>query len=241
MFRATPYLATASGSASCGRANFDQAWRWMGARHGHGPEGHGHGPGRHGGGGPRGSGFPFGGWGGPGGPPFGPGGGFRRGRKARRGDVRTAALLLLAEEPRNGYQIMQELEERSGGAWRPSAGSVYPALQLLEDEGLVRSEQADGRKLLHLTDAGRRLVEERGEDQPAPWDQMAGDVSDESWAIMSTMREIAFALTQVAQTGSDAQRAEMRRLLAGLRRDLYQLLADGDDPAAGKPDGEEDA
>ena len=99
-----------------------------------------------------------GGWGG--GPPFGPGG-FRRGRKARRGDVRTAALLLLAEEPRNGYQIMQELEERSGGAWRPSAGSIYPALQLLEDEGLIRSEEVDGRKLLHLTDAGRRALEER--------------------------------------------------------------------------------
>src|SRR6476661_7621334 len=71
-----------------------------------------------------------GGWGG-----FGPGGGPRgRGRKARRGDIRTAALLLLAEEPRNGYQIMQEVEERSGGAWRPSPGSVYPALSQLEDE-----------------------------------------------------------------------------------------------------------
>ena len=78
-----------------------------------------------------------------------------RGRKARRGDIRTAALLLLAEEPRNGYQIMQELEERSEGLWRPSPGSVYPALQQLEDEGLIRSEEADGRRLYHLTEAGR--------------------------------------------------------------------------------------
>jgi DNA-binding PadR family transcriptional regulator len=220
MLRCAPLYATASGSASCGRANFDPAWRLMGARHGH-AHGYGPGPGRHGGG------FPFG-WGGPGGPPFGPGG-FRRGRKARRGDVRTAVLLLLAEEPRNGYQIMQELEERSGGAWRPSAGSIYPALQLLEDEGLVRSEEVDGRKLLHLTDAGRALVEERGEEQPAPWDEMAGDVSDDVKAIMKVMREAIIAVTQVIQTGSEAQRAEARKLLVGLRRDLYRILADGDD------------
>ncbi len=76
------------------------------------------------------------------------------GRKARRGDIRTAALLLLAEEPRNGYQIMQEVQERSEGAWRPSPGSVYPALQQLEDEGLIRSEEVDGRKLFRLTDEG---------------------------------------------------------------------------------------
>src|SRR5213080_1684473 len=92
---------------------------------------------------------------------FGSGGGpYWRGRKARRGDIRTAALLLLAEEPRNGYQIMQEVEERSGGVWRPSPGSVYPALSQLEDEGLIRSEESDGRKVFALTDAGRAQVEE---------------------------------------------------------------------------------
>jgi DNA-binding PadR family transcriptional regulator len=165
-----------------------------------------------------------GGWGGP---PFA--GGFRRGRKARRGDVRTAVLLLLAEEPRNGYAIMQALEERSGGAWRPSAGSIYPALQLLEDEGLIRSEELDGRKLLHLTDAGRRLVEERPQDQPAPWDELAGDVSDDARALMKVAREVMIAAAQVMQTGSEAQRAEARRLLVSLRRDLYRILAEGDD------------
>jgi DNA-binding PadR family transcriptional regulator len=215
------------GSGSC-RGDFDigMAWRAM-TRHAHGPH-HGRGPGGAGGGpggffGPR--GFPFGG---PGGFPFGGPGG-RRGPKARRGDVRTAALLLLAEEPRNGYQIMQELEERSGGAWRPSAGSVYPALQQLEDEGLVRSEETDGRKLFQLTDAGRQVVADRGEDQPPPWDQMAGDVSDEAWSIMNTMREVGFALFQVMQTGNESQRAEARRLLTSVRRDLYRLLADGAD------------
>jgi len=173
-----------------------------------------------------------GGWGGPpfGGPPFGGGGGGRgRGRRARRGDVRTATLLLLAEEPRNGYQIMQELEERSGGNWRPSAGSVYPALQLLEDEGLIRSEEIDGRKLLHLTDAGRALVAERGKDQPAPWDQMAGDVPDDTRAIMKVVKEAMIAASQVMQSGSESQRAEARKLLVALRRDLYGILATGDE------------
>jgi DNA-binding PadR family transcriptional regulator len=216
MFRSIAFYAAVPATGGCGRANVHPGWRAMSGRHGYGPRGG------------------YGGWGGP---PFGaggPGGGFRRGRRARRGDVRTAVLLLLAEEPRNGYQIMQELEERSGGAWRPSAGSVYPALQLLEDEGLVRTEQVDGRKLLHLTDAGRKLVEERGEQQPAPWDEMAGDVSDDTRAIMQVMREAIVAVTQVMQSGSEAQRQEARRLLVGLRRDLYRMLADGDEPGAGE-------
>src|SRR5207302_3430020 len=113
---------------------------------------------------------------------FGPGGGpYWRARKARRGDIRTAALLLLAEEPRNGYQIMQEVQERSGDVWRPSPGSVYPALQQLEDEGLIREEEHDGRKLYALTDAGRAFVDERAkEERPAPWEQMSSDVSNDA-------------------------------------------------------------
>ena len=118
---------------------------------------------------------------GPGGPVrrpgFGPRGPRGRGRKARRGDIRTAALLLLAEEPRNGYQIMQEVEERSDGAWNPSPGSVYPALAQLEDEGLIRTEEREGRKLYAITDAGREAVEPSAARQPAPWEQMSGDVS----------------------------------------------------------------
>jgi DNA-binding PadR family transcriptional regulator len=173
---------------------------------------HGFGPGDFGGG-------PFGGWG------RGPRG---RGRKARRGDIRTAALLLLAEEPRNGYQIMQEVEERSDGVWRPSPGSVYPALQQLEDEGLIRSEEADGRKLFALTDAGRKVVEERGAERPAPWEQMSGDVSNEAAELAKLMREVAFASVQVLRTGSEAQMEKARELLAAARRDLYRILADGD-------------
>src|ERR1700746_3884932 len=112
----------------------------------------------------RGRSFGYGGrgeWGG-----FGPGhrGPRGRGRKARRGDIRTAALLLLAEEPRNGYQIMQEVEQRSEGEWRTSAVSVYTALVQREDEGLIRSEQSDGRKLFAITDDGRELLARRDSD-----------------------------------------------------------------------------
>jgi DNA-binding PadR family transcriptional regulator len=190
---------------------------------GHRSGGHRH---RHG---PRGGG-PFGGFGpggfGPGG--FGPGGPRGRGRKARRGDIRTAALLLLNEEPRNGYQIMQEVEERSDGVWRPSPGSTYPALQQLEDEGLIRAQELDGRKLFQLTDAGREYVKERGEDKPAPWEQMSGDVSDQAHELGRLIREVASAFTQVVRSGSEAQMGEARKVLTTTRKDLYRILADGD-------------
>jgi DNA-binding PadR family transcriptional regulator len=156
-----------------------------------------------------------------------------RGRKARRGDIRTAALLLLAEEPRNGYQIMQEVEERSQGEWRPSPGSVYPALQQLEDEGLIRSEEADGRKLFVLTDEGRKLVEERDSDSPAPWDQMGGELSDEVVELRKVIRDVAYAFAQVMRTGSEPQLARAAEVLATARRDLYRILADGDTPKGG--------
>jgi len=202
----------------------------LGHRHRH--HHHHHGPGRRDFG-PGFEGFPFGGPGGPGGPG---GGRFGRGRKARRGDIRTAALLLLAEEPRNGYQIMQEVQERSEGAWRPSPGSVYPALQQLEDEGLIRSSEGGGGtgKVFELTDAGKAHIGERDAEAPAPWEQRGGDVSDQARELANTMREVASAFTQVIRNGSDAQIGEARKVLATARRDLYRILADGDPGEAGE-------
>jgi DNA-binding PadR family transcriptional regulator len=179
------------------------------------------------GGGP--AGFSFGGLG---------GGSWWGGRKARRGDIRSAALLLLAEEPRNGYQIMQEVKERSDGVWSPSPGSVYPALQQLEDEGLIRAEEIEGRRLFVLTDAGREQVERRDPGRPAPWEQMSGDVSGQVQELAQTMRAAVVASVQVIRTGSDAQVAEAQRILGAARRDLYRVLA-GEDPdadAGGEPD-----
>ncbi len=194
---------------------------------------------RHGGGhrGGERHGFAYGPRGGFGGGPFGGGGPRGRGRRARRGDIRTAALLLLAEEPRNGYQIMQEVQERSGGVWSPSPGSVYPALQQLEDEGLIRTEEADGRKLFAIADAGRELLAERGEDRPAPWEQTDGPGG--AHALGGLMREVASAFVQVIRTGSEGQIAKAADVLAATRRDLYRILADGDVGAesGGKTDG----
>ena len=166
----------------------------------------------------RGGGFPFGG------PEFF--GGMGRGAKARRGDIRTAMLLLLAEEPRNGYQIIQELEARTEGNWRPSAGSVYPGLQQLEDEGLVRSQETGGRKLFELTDEGRAAVEAMPTDEPPPWETMAGDADDERAGLMGQLRHVAAAAAQVARTGSEAQIKEATRILTDARKALYGLLAD---------------
>ena len=98
----------------------------------------------------------------PGGPGFGPGFGPRHhdrggrgGRGGRRGDVRAAVLALLTERPMHGYEMIQELDQRTGGVWRPSPGSVYPTLQLLEDEGLIKSDEGAGRKAYTLTEAGQ--------------------------------------------------------------------------------------
>jgi DNA-binding PadR family transcriptional regulator len=163
--------------------------------------------------------------------PFGGRGGGPHGRrpKARRGDVRLAALLLLAEEPRNGYGIMQAIEERSGGMWRPSPGAVYPALQQLEDEGLVRAEEVDGRRTYHLTDAGRAYVAERPE-APAPWEIFNDTFTEQVKETGALVRDVAMAFGQVVHAGNAAQVAEARRILTETRRSLYRLLADGDDP-----------
>jgi DNA-binding PadR family transcriptional regulator len=131
---------------------------------------------------------------------------------------------------------MQEVEERSDGEWRPSPGSVYPALAQLEDEGLIRTEEVDGRKLFALTDAGRKLLEERGTDRPAPWEQMSGDITDEVVEIRRLVRDAMSAFVQVMRTGSPEQISKAAEVLAATRRDLYRILADGDGDDEGGAD-----
>jgi len=160
---------------------------------------------------------------------FGPPG--RGGRRARRGDVRAAALLLLEEEPRNGYQLMQEIEDRSGGVWRPSPGSVYPALAQLEDEGLIRGDDGAGRRAFQLTDEGRKYVEEHRDALGLPWEDAGGDVPQGLLELRSLMMQLGVAVMQVAQAGDEAQTAEARAVIDDARRSLYRILA-GDDPAA---------
>src|SRR3954453_22612202 len=104
-----------------------------------------------------------------GGPGLGPDFGGRRGPRARRGDVRAAILDVLAGDEMNGYQLIQQISERTGGAWKPSPGSVYPTVQQLEDEGLVEGREGEGRRGLQLTDEGRRYVEEHPDELAATW------------------------------------------------------------------------
>jgi DNA-binding PadR family transcriptional regulator len=160
---------------------------------------------------------------------FGPGG-YGRGPRARRGDVRAAALLLLAEEPRNGYQLMQEIQERSNGVWRPSAGSIYPALSQLEDEGLVRGEEHDGRRTFTLTDAGRTYIAENKDELGAPWDEMSGAVGDDVTDFFREIKLVAIAAAQIGRLGEPEQLTQAKRVLADARRALYRLLAE-DDPS----------
>jgi DNA-binding PadR family transcriptional regulator len=156
---------------------------------------------------------------------FGPGG--RRSR-ARRGDVRAATLLLLEEEPRNGYQLMEEIERRSGGAWRPSPGSIYPALAQLEDEGLIQAEESAGRRSFQLTDEGRAYVDENRDALGSPWEEAGEDVSGDFVDLRTLIAQLAMATMQVAQTGDEGQVAEAKRILGDARKSLYKLLAEAE-------------
>ncbi|NTW29033.1 MAG: PadR family transcriptional regulator [Coriobacteriia bacterium] len=176
-----------------------------GSVRGHHPDGH------------RGFKMPFGGmhhgFGGP------------HGARARRGDIRPAILRLLSEQAMHGYQIIQELSTRSGGAWSPSAGSVYPTLQLLADEGLVTAEETAGKKVFSLTDAGKAMVAETA-DQPAPWEEVAqgdsgiGDYREAAGKFMA-------AAFQVGKNGTKDQRETALKVLDEARKKLYAILAEG--------------
>lgn len=161
--------------------------------------------------------------------PAGPG--FQRPRRARRGDVRSAILDVLATEPMNGYQLIQQIAERTDGAWRPSPGSVYPTVQALEDEGLVAGEQVGGRRLLTLTDAGRRYVEEHPEDLAATWEAFAADEERPADGpdLAPVIGQVLGAVGQVVLSGTRQQKAEATEILAETRRRLYGLLADGEE------------
>jgi DNA-binding PadR family transcriptional regulator len=180
-------------------------------------------------------------WGGPGGIfgrfPFG------RGPKARRGDVRAAALLLLGESPRNGYQLMQEIESRSGGVWRPSPGSIYPVLQQLEDEGLVRPEGADGRRVYQLTEEGRKYIAENADELGTPWETVADSVGGNVMDYRSLIVQVHHAAVQVMRAGNQRQVKQAMDVLSDCRRRLYRILAEdgdaGDDGAAQSVDDEE--
>ncbi|WP_290862048.1 PadR family transcriptional regulator [Hamadaea sp.] len=161
------------------------------------------------------------------GPGFGPGPHGRRGGgrgRGRRGNVRAAILGLLAERPMHGYEMISELETRTGGVWRPSPGSVYPTLQLLEDEGLVEVTESGGRKSYALTEAGRTAAE--AETNRAPWQEFTADEVSEAQDFRQAGFGIMQALHQVGATGTPEQRARALEILNETRRKLYAILAE---------------
>ncbi len=167
-----------------------------------------------------------------------------RGPRAKRGDVRAAALALLAEGPMNGYQIIQEIGERSDGVWRPSPGSVYPALQQLEDEGLIVAQSDEsGRRSYQLTDEGRSYVEAHPDEVRAPWDAVAGSVGDSAIQMRKLIGQVAMAGYQVLSAGTDAQVREARQILVDARKALYRILAadEEDDADGAAASGQDDA
>src|SRR5919197_905886 len=175
----------------------------------------------------------FGGWR----PPFGPGGfpggfpfgshghGHGRGR-GRRGNVRAAILALLSERPMHGYEMIQELDERSDGMWRPSAGSIYPTLQLLEDEGLIVGEENDGKRRFTLTDAGREELAKRPADRPPPWEQAAEGAEGERQELAASIKQFWPAVVQIIRVGSPDQAERAKAILDDARKKLYAILAE---------------
>jgi len=160
-------------------------------------------------------------------------GGGRSGPRARRGDVRTAILDVLSQEPMNGYQIIQQISERSGGAWKPSPGSVYPTVQQLEDEGLVEGVDTEGRRLLQLTVDGQQWVHEHPDELQATWRPFEA-TTEERFAsegvgdLKPVAGQVMGALWQVMMHGTAQQKAEAADILGETRRRLYGLLAEGD-------------
>ena len=146
-----------------------------------------------------------------------------RGR-AQRGDVRTALLMLLAEHPMHGYQLIQAITERTSGAWRPSPGAIYPTLNQLEDEGLIDTLTQDGRKLATLTNAGQAYLHSRGETLPDPFATFTARCP-ESNELRDTLEELRYPVRQLARGDSHQVRAALR-VLTEARRSLYLLLAE---------------
>lgn len=168
------------------------------------------------------------------GPAFGPGFGFgggprgdwRRGRpgRSRRGDVRAAILVLLVERPMHGYEMIQQIAERSNGIWRPSPGSVYPTLQLLDDEGLISASEIDGnKKFFALTDEGRAAAQKI---DPPPWQEIAEAVDPGHVNLRTATGQLIGAVMQSAHTANTAQQQRIVDIINNARREIYGILGE---------------
>ncbi|BBY19128.1 PadR family transcriptional regulator [Mycolicibacterium litorale] len=158
---------------------------------------------------------------------FGPGPRGRRGGgrgRGRRGDVRAAILTLLAERPMHGYEMIQEIAERSNGLWKPSPGSVYPTLQLLVDEGLIVGTETEGsKKLFEVTDDGRAAAEKV---ETPPWEQITDDAGPGHANLRTAVGQLMGAVAQSAYAASDEQQARILEIVNNARREIYTVLGE---------------
>ncbi len=159
---------------------------------------------------------------------FGPDAHMGRGPRRGRGDVRTAALLLLLERPMHGYEMILEIRERSGEAWSPSPGAIYPTIQLLSDEGLITTHDENGKKVSSLTEEGRAVAQELAETKTAPWDEASNDAGEDAPSLREAIHHLLMAVKQVGMAGTDAHRRRATELLDETRRKVYALLASDD-------------
>lgn len=144
-------------------------------------------------------------------------------RRTPRGDIKYILLELLAEEPRHGYELIKELEARYGGFWKPSPGSVYPTLQLLEEGGYLTSEQIEGRKVYTITDTGRELLSERG-DRPNWMDR--GNRPQQLIELKEAIADVGAAVMQVARSNNADKVTRVREILNRVKREIYSILAE---------------
>ncbi len=138
--------------------------------------------------------------------------------------MRLGILAVLNDEPMHGYQIMQELEERSGGGWQPSPGSIYPTLQQLSDEGLIASQSIDGKNVFSLTEDGATAVQ--GNEGPPPWERFVDEGGAAYSGLKRSMFQLGAAVRQVAAAGSQAQAEAANEVLNEARKALYRILAE---------------
>jgi DNA-binding PadR family transcriptional regulator len=151
--------------------------------------------------------------------------------------MRSVILAVLARQPMHGYQVIQELEARSGGRWRPSAGSVYPTLQQLEDEGLVRSEEADGRRVYTITEDGKTALAE----SPLGHHPLFGaDAGGTQLNLRKEAMGLVAAAIQVSRVGSPEAQGKAREILVDARRGMYRLLADDETEVAADAESQDD-
>lgn len=149
---------------------------------------------------------------------------FEQGGRMRRGQIRTALLGELVDGPGHGYELMQRLEEKSGGAWRPSPGSVYPTLQMLEDEGLVRSVERDDKRVFEITESGRDEYARRSEEAGGPeWSDARA--KSPRGQLRENGMQIVIAARQLVHHGSDEQVDQAVEVLRNARKALYGILA----------------